>query len=154
MIEIVEPTLAHVREVLADLRERDRAEMEGVGLKPRHVLHRLYRDALFKRAIVVDGATVAVWGVNGALGSSEGEPWIFATNKARSIPLTFFKVARREIGSLLEVKRRLATWCADDSLQSARFWRLVGFRVGDPVAPASNGTCYMPVSLERSWLIR
>lgn len=128
---IVPATLAHIRALLPRLRRRD---VEGAVKKPRHLLNELYRGSVDCRAAIIDGQVMAVWGLFGSLVSSEAHPWIFAAAETERMPHTFYRLARVEIARMLETRTRLVAMCKDDYLHSVRFWSMLGFTVGEPVA--------------------
>lgn len=122
-----------MRRAALALRPMDRAEIEGRGFKPRHVLSQLHRQSSMKRAALLDGQVAAVWGAYGPLMADECYPWLFTTPLVERHKLEFFRETLRQVNEMLLSRRRLSTYVLSSYVQSVRFFALMGFKTGEPV---------------------
>jgi hypothetical protein len=134
--EIVPCRTSHLREVANNLREEERLECEAFGVKPRHMMHALYRDSSYSRAGLLDGEVLAVWGDNAPILHTDGYLWLFSTPMIERVPFLFFREARREIEERLMMRRVLRSSICWKAKRSRRFWELLGFEI---VAPDEGG---------------
>src|ERR1700729_632210 len=125
--QIVPATAEHMRLAARDLRSMDRAEIEGRGFKPRHLLHRLYRQSPFSRAALLGGQVAAVWGCEGSVLDTEGVPWLFTTPTVEQSKVEFFRETRRQIAEMLKSRQRLSTYVLASYTQSTLFFAALGF---------------------------
>ena len=150
MIEIVPARLAHVRAVTANMRAEDREEVSALGVSVRGTVLRLYRDAIWSRAALIDGEAAAIWGLNGALASFEGFPWLFTTPLVERVPLAFFRVTKGELARMLATKDTLVSGVAASYERSIRTWQMLGFELGEPQQWGAGGALYHTLTLRRS----
>lgn len=144
----VEATLGHIRLLVPMLRAADRAEIDSMGVAPRHLLNRLWRSSTIRRSTFLDGEIAAMWGCAGPLLSSVGGPWLFTTSEAERAPMAFLKAARRGIEEMLDTRRTLVSSVAADYERSIRFMAMLGFTIGDPFE-VSTGALFRTITLER-----
>ena len=129
---IVPCRIEHLREMARTMRGEDRAEIEGAGLVVRHVLMRLWRGTIQPRAAIVDGEVAAIWGDEGGLVEHAGRMWLFTAPPVERLPLAFFRETRREVAEKLAYRQVLVADVADSYLSAQRFFRLLGFTIGEP----------------------
>jgi hypothetical protein len=145
--EIVPCSLGHLRMLARTMRAEDRAEIEALGLKPRHVLFHQWRASIEPKAGLVDGEVAACWGDAAPLLAAEGSIWLFTAPPIERVPLAYFQEARRDIAERLRVRRVLRAHVACDYERALRFFAMLGFRVGDVVTMA--GGAYREIRIER-----
>lgn len=146
--EIVDARPVHLSMVARRLREADRLEILAAGVEPRHVMFILWRNSTHRTAAFVDGEIAMVGGCAGTLASPTGEPWLFTTAAIERVPMAFAKESRRWLSEVLRTKSCLRTACHASYEKSARFWTMLGFKVGAPERCAT-GELFRPMVLER-----
>lgn len=137
-IEIVEARLSHVSAVASRLRAEERVEMAAAGETARHLMHRLWRDGTYRRAALIDGAPVAVWGCGGSFASPIADVWLFTTEVCDKIPFRFVRVVRAEIAEMLKTRHMIVSACLETCERSMRLWQMLGFEAKDPVDVGGN----------------
>jgi len=147
--EIIPATLEHMRLMTRIMREADRAEVEGAGQIPRHLLNLLYRNSTHRYAALVDGDLAVVWGVTGAILADEGMAWLFSAPAIERIPISFFKEARRWLHEMMKTKRKIWSSVAVFHHQSIRFYTMLGFTLTDPVECGSQKMLFHDLIMER-----
>lgn len=144
--EIRPCTLAHLRDLALHMRAADRAEIAGAGRIARHLLIALWRRSLDPRVGLLDGHVAAAWGDEAGLLDEEGAMWLFTTPLVERLPLAFFRQTRAEIAERLQVRRRLISEVAEDYTAALRFFRLLGFEIGEArAAPSGMRYCCMTI---------
>ncbi len=131
--QIVACTQAHLRELARTMRPEDRAEIEALGLKPRHVLFDQWRSSHEPRAALVDGEVAACWGDSAPLLAQDGSIWLFTAPPIERIKFSYFREARREAQRMLMTRRMLRAHVTCDYERSIRFFRLLGVKFGEPI---------------------
>lgn len=132
-VEIVEASLAHMRAVAGRLRVEERLETVAAREVPRHLMLRLWGDATYRRAGLVEGEVAAVWGCGGTLGSSAADVWLFTTPVIDKIPLRFVREARGQIAEMLKTRHTIYSACLETCERSLRLWQMLGFEAQDAV---------------------
>lgn len=140
--------LAHLRELATTMRAEDRAEIEGCGLVVRHTLAALWRRSTLPRVAIVDGLVAAAWGDEAGVLEGTGRMWLFTAPPVERLPVAFFRETRREVAERLRVRRALIADVAESYTKAARFFTLLGFSFGAPVA-APSGKLYRRMTIER-----
>ena len=140
----------HLREMARTMRAEDRAEIEGAGLVTRHALARLWRGSIEPRAAIVDGEVAAVWGDESGLFERVGRMWAFTAPPVARLPLAFFRETRREVAEKLAYRHVLVADVADSYLTAQRFFRLLGFTIGEPFL--LGGAAYRRMTIARDSL--
>jgi hypothetical protein len=148
--EIVPATLEHMRVMARIMREADRAEVEGVGQVPRHLLNLLYRNSTHRHAALVDGDLAVVWGVTGAVLDDEGMAWLFSAPAIERIPISFFKEAKTWLCDIMKKKRKIWSSVAVFHHQSIRFYTMLGFKLTHPVECGPRKMMFHDLIMERA----
>ncbi len=129
------------------MRAEDRAEIEALGLKPRHVLIQQWQNSIEPKTALVDGEVAACWGDAAPMLAMEGSIWLFTAPPIERIKFAYFREARREIAERLQIRRSLKAHVTCDYERSLRFFALLGVRFGEPMN--LNGTLYREGRIER-----
>lgn len=120
------------------LRVGDRAEIEAVGKEPRRVLRMSFRASLMRPQVaLVDGEIAAMWGLGGNILSDTGAPWLMTGIAAERVPVSFLRIARRELAAMLAIKPRLENFVAAEYGRAVRLLEVLGFSIeaAEPVGP-------------------
>ncbi|HEV2674160.1 MAG TPA: hypothetical protein VGV37_06420 [Aliidongia sp.] len=150
MSYLIQPaTLAHVRALAPRLREGDRAEVEAVGAKPRHLMHKLWRTSHTRRTAFVDGEIAAMWGCAGTLLSPIGEIWLLTAPPVERVPVAFVKEARRGISEMLETHAILVSGVLASYGRAIRLMEILGFEIGAEYSMPC-GALFRELRMERS----
>lgn len=142
-LELLPATEAHARELIRSLRDADRAEIVSAGSRPGRAVLVSWRDAVIRRAALVDGEVAALWGVGGSLLGGVGVPW-FLTGAAfeRIPPLRFARIYRAEVVSMLGLFMRLENFVDATYIGAIRMLILAGFRLDDPKPYGPRGAMF------------
>jgi hypothetical protein len=123
--------LTHIFRLSHNLRPEERAELALVTDQPRHIMVKLYSESVDPYAALLYGRPVAAWGDCAPVLSSEGHLWLFTAPEVENIPLTFFACAKAEVERYLLARQALRFDILASSERSARFWRMLGFSIGE-----------------------
>lgn len=141
--EIVPARLSHLRVLAANLRPGDRAEIDATGMKPRHLIHRLYRQSYRSECALIDGDVAAVWGWQGSLLSPTVEMWLLTTRAVERLPMAFYREGRRILAETLRTKCEIVSGVGSDYIGAIRFFGMLGFEMHE------SGTPMMTMTLRR-----
>jgi hypothetical protein len=142
MIEIVEARRTHILPIAAAMAAVEQ-DMAPGGRTYRVAIRGAFEASFYRRAALIDGRVVALWGVTDTSLSSDGEVWLALTEAARTVPLTVARVAMREIRRLLAVKIELRCRIVCSDVRAIRFARHLGFDIRDAVP--GDTPCFMAV---------
>ena len=132
-LEIVETTKQHVYELIDNLRELDRAEIEGMGFSCERALWRSYKKGLFNKTALLNGKVLAIWGVGGTMLGEIGVPWLLTSNEYNKIsPMKFARIYRKEVAKMLELFPVLVNYVDASYNQAVRLLEISGFKLHDP----------------------
>jgi hypothetical protein len=128
MIELEACRIRHLHAIAADLRAEEKFELGLLGVeKPRHAMLALYKGTLYPMAALVDGKTAAAWGDAAPPLSREGLLWFFSAAIIESVPVSFAKIARREIIRMMIGREVLRSSVHKSCDRALRFYRMLGF---------------------------
>jgi hypothetical protein len=142
-LELITATEAHARELIRSLRVADRAEIVAAGSRPGQAVLASWRDAVIRRAALVDGEVAAIWGVSGSLLGGVGVPWLLTGSPCeRVLPLQFARIYRAEVVSMLGLFTRLENFVDATYIGAIRMLILAGFRLDDPAPYGPRGALF------------
>ena len=148
-IDITACTLAHLRELAANMRPGDAAEASVTGRPCRHLLNMLWRSSTVRKTALIDGQVAACWGCTAPLMVSVGEPWLFTTPVVERAPIRFLKQARWETAEMLRDHHSLASSVASDYTKAVNFLRRVGFTIGEEHILGVNNMAFRSIVMVR-----
>jgi len=128
------------------MREADRLEITGLGLKPRHVLFVCWRESPCPMAATLDGEIAAVWGDVGSVLDPVGQAWLFTAPPVMRLPIEFFRKTREQVRERLAMRHMLRSHVAEDYVAALRFFRLLGFTVAAPEMVRGVPLCEIRIS--------
>jgi len=128
-IEIVPCKLAHIRAIVPRLRREEQIELAAIDGKARHVLFGLWRETLGPRAAITSDEVVAVWGDVAPPLTDTALLWFFTSDALDRMPMTLVRIARQEIGRILEARQTIRSSVHKSCTRALRFYDLLGFRV-------------------------
>lgn len=140
--------LSHLAELARTMRAEDRAEIEGAGFHPKHIMFTLWKESAYRRAALVDGEVAACWGDAAGTLEPEAIMWLTTAPVIERVPFAFAREARREIQRLFETRLLLHADVAADYDRSLRFWAMLGFKIGEPRPLPPFGKLYREIRLE------
>jgi hypothetical protein len=149
IVEILDCRLRHLRELAANLRSGDRAELEMIPRPIRHTLNDLWLRTYEPRCATVDGMVAACWGCSGSLLASVGEMWLFTTPVVEKAPLRFFKQVRIEVNEMLKQHQVLVSNVSCDYTKALRFFEMLGFSIGTETRLGPDKRPYLEIRMER-----
>lgn len=144
--DIVPASPEHVSEIVRTMRAEDRLEVTALGLDVSELLHGLYGRSHYRRAALLAGDVAAVWGTEGDA-PDWVHAWLFTSPVVERAPLAFFRQAQSVVREALEQKRELQSQVMAGYTKSERFWQMMGFDIGEPIALGPQAAPYR-------WLIR
>lgn len=124
---VVEASASDICPLASSLGEQDRDLLAVAGLTPRRAIRNLFNASSYRRAAIIGGRPVALWGLTGTLLDDEGEAWLVLSDKGRALPASVCRVAMREIGMMVQGKRQIRSsiFCRD--ARALKFARFLGF---------------------------
>lgn len=146
---IVPSVRAHAGMLGPRMRADDACEAAGLGLDPAGLLLHSFRSSILRHTAFVDGEIAAMWGLGGPLlGGRIGNPWLVTAPPIERIPVTFVRVARREVMEMLSVKSSLANYVAAGYQRAIRLLEVLGFSMEAPQPFGPNGVLFRRFVLE------
>lgn len=132
-IVIVPATAEHIRDLMENLRDADRKEIESFGMSANKGLWRSFKNGLMNKAAFIDGKLAAVWGVGGVYMGAKGQPWLMTTPEVKKIsPLRFARIYQREALDMLQMFEMLENYVAQEYNEAIRLLMICGFNVEEP----------------------
>jgi hypothetical protein len=150
-VHSIPATIAHVYTLAANMREGDRAEMEAAGLDAKVALRKSFRAALIRETIFVDGEIAAMWGMGGDALSDIGTPWLLTTPAAERVPVSFLRVAKKNVATMLRLKPILVNYVDARYARACRFVEALGFVLEPPAPFGPKGALFRRFELRREW---
>lgn len=129
MVEVVQPTAAHVEELAANLRDADRWELMAAG----HTDHRkAIADSLtlstHAAAALIEGRVAAIFGLAPlSLLTGVGAPWLLGTDLVTQHRRALMRLAPAYIGAMLRAYPHLVNLVHADNEFAVRWLRRAGF---------------------------
>lgn len=142
---IVEARRTHILPVAVAMRY-DTPHPSGMPI--RIALRIVFGLSAYRRAGLIDGHAVALWGITGSLLDDEGEAWIALSPVARARLFVVARESVNEMSAMLATKRiiRSSVLCRD--ARALRFAQWLGFKVeGDSTV---NGIGFFQAVLRRA----
>ena len=147
----VPATMSHVYTLAANMRQEDAAEFEAVGIDLKAGLRKTFRAALMRESIFLDGVLAAMWGLGGDALSDIGAPWLLTTPIVERVPVTFVKVGRQNVETMLRLKPILVNYVDARYRRACRFVEALGFVLEPPVPFGPKGALFRRFELRREW---
>jgi hypothetical protein len=131
-IEFVEARLEHVIDLVARLRERERAVCAMMyGSEFEKLVTQEVTSSLLAWAGLVDGRCGAIWGVKTSrLLADEGTLWMIGTTLIDEYPIAFLRHSRRALADLRGTFHKLYGCVLTDYSESQRWLEWLGFEIG------------------------
>jgi hypothetical protein len=136
--------------LLANMRKQDIAECLALGVSPGRAMRTSIRESFYAKSAWLDGKIVAMWGVGGPLLSDTGCAWMVTGNGVEKIPLTFIKICAREMVKMHQYKMTLCNYVHADYTEAVRFFRILGFSVGEPEPVGKHGKLFHQITSSRA----
>lgn len=136
-IEIVPGTLAHVHQVMDELREIDRIEISVTAPDWRVAILESWTRATYRRAFLCFGQPVGIYGVcDDPRDPDIGVPWMVATPLIEKVSREFLVKSVGEVQRMRVGYTELRNATHMDNEISIKWLSWLGFRVSDlPVGP-------------------
>lgn len=133
------------RDLLANMRRKDIEECRAFGMSPGRALRKAIQESLYAKSVWRDGKIIAMIGLTGPVISEVGVPWMLTGNGIEKVPLTFVKVANRELDVMHKYKPILTNYVMADYHEAVKFLSLVGFSIARPRQVGKNGVLFHQV---------
>lgn len=133
--EVVKARPRHIVDLIRNMRDEDREELESVGLTPRTAWAH-YKNSVLCRAFEVNGQTAVVWGVVGDFFGELGELWMLTTPTVELAPKAFVVNGRKQIEEFLTLYSTLAGNFINTYRGARRYAETLGFTIveGEPLS--------------------
>jgi hypothetical protein len=132
-IEIVPSTKEHVESLVKNIRPKDQAEIEGLGLSVKYACENSFLTGIQN---------------NTAYMGYSGKPGLLTTVYANDVnPLTFAKVYRSEVKKMVKTFPVLINYVAVEYEEAIRLLRICGFRIFDDKPIAGKSAYYYKFSM-------
>lgn len=115
------------------------AHLDGIPADKRDDLVMLLSLSPIRRACIVDGIVLGIYGVVGQVVSIDGIVWLYLTDEGRKRKVFSVRTAIKELRSISPLFRKLAIGVDPERESDHRFAAVVGFKDADEVA--STGIC-------------
>jgi hypothetical protein len=111
------------------LRALDRGEAEALGYTARSGIRSNFYGAMHRKTALVGSQVVAMWGLCGPSLGDIGYPYLMTSPLIEKIPITFIKIARKEVAHMLRHRLRLEGYVAANYRAAVRLLEVLGFTV-------------------------
>lgn len=142
-LEIVTATLDHVRQLAKTIRHKDKLEAERLGLEPHKGLFVAYRKSLFRKAAILDGEVIAMWGVAGTVLSPIGQPWLITGEGLNRLsPIRFARIYKNEVADMRAYFDTLSNYVDAEYKGAVRMLKIAGFSLSEPFPFGPNNSLF------------
>lgn len=143
MIEILDSTAAHARELSQTMREQDRLEALRMGLDPRKAIFYVYRRAFFRKTVLVDGRVAAMYGIVGSPIQHVNYPYLMTSSEVQKVPpLVFTRVYLKAVKEMTTLASLLEGYVDFEYSEAIRLLRIAGFTLSKPVCYGPNNELF------------
>jgi hypothetical protein len=132
--------------LLANMRRKDIEECKAFGMSPGRALRKSLSDSLYAKSVWLDGRIIAMIGLCGHVVSNDGYPWMLTGYGIETVPVSFAKVAIRELDEMNRYKPLLLNYVMADYHEAVKFMGLVGFSVFPARPVGKNGVMFHPIT--------
>lgn len=145
--------IAHVYTLAVRMRASDRAEFEAVGMDVRTTLRQTFKAALIRYTVFVDGEIAAMWGMGGDALADTGTPWLLTTPAIERVPVSFVRVGRENVATMLRMKPILVNYVDARYKRACRFVEALGFVLEPPAPYGPKGALFRRFEARREWAL-
>lgn len=147
---IVPTTPGHIKQVVLNLREADRLEIEALGLTPLRGIMLSVRTSLWARSLIWD-RPVAIFGVCGTSHfAATLTPWCVTTNDVNKRPIEFMRASRHVMDEYMGTYKHLYNVVDDRHEQSKRWLQRLGFTLHQPIPFGKDDMLFRPFEMRRA----
>ena len=131
---IVDSNPNHIRDLVRNLREKDKKEATALGYKPYVAVIETYRKAFFKKTALIGDNVVAIWGVIGSPITAIGYPYLITSNYIYKIsPLKFIRLYKQEVEEMKKYYSTLENYVDASYEEAIKALKLAGFTLTDRI---------------------
>jgi hypothetical protein len=110
----------------------------------------MFRDALIRKTILVDGEVAAMFGLAGDGLGDTGEPWLLTSPAAeRLAPFRYLRCGQTAVAEMLRAKPVLHNYVMASYTRAVRFVLLLGFTLGEPEPMGPNRVLFRKFEMRR-----
>lgn len=135
--------------LLANIRRKDIEECKAFGISPGRGLRNSINNSLYTKSVWLNENIIAMIGLCGPVISEAGVPWMLTGNGIEKVPLTFVRVAKKEIAEMLTYKSVLSNYVSADYPEAVRFFEILGFFVSRPKQVGKHGAMFHQIIKRR-----
>lgn len=131
--DIIRPDFGHARHVISRMQVADYEEMRALGVDPVETMLDSFRLALRSWCLLINGAPMAIWGVNArSLLSDSATPWLTATDDIHRHQVMALRMGRRIVTEMLRDHSHLWNVVWDGHTVAKRWLCWLGFQMSEP----------------------
>lgn len=136
--------------LLANMRKKDVNECLAMGTSPGRAMRVSVDGSFYAKSAWLGGRIVAMWGAGGPLLSDTGCAWLVTGNGVEKIPLTFIKICMYEMTKMHQYKTTLCNFVHADYTEAVRFFKILGFSIGEPEPVGKHGNLFHRIVSSRA----
>ena len=125
---IVEARPWNVGQILRRMRKEHREGVVAAGVDAHRELRMIFEASSFRRACLLDGKLMALWGMTGTLAESTGYAWAVLAEDATRYRRAILHEGRRQVRAMMRQRRELETTVLEDDVAGRRFALKLGFQ--------------------------
>lgn len=141
-ITVVPSKIEDVYRLSAIMRPADWNELYVLGLAPKATLRRVYRDAVIRKTIFVDGKLAAMYGVCGNMISDAGEPYLLTAKPVELAPKALIKHGLYAVAEMHQHFRILTGYVIDSYGGAKGLLEMLGFKLDPPIPVGPQGALF------------
>lgn len=149
IITAVDTLPEYVRTLGMNLRERDIAIANKVGIEAHRALWRIYKKSLICKTVFLGNEIVAIWGATGTFLGKTAKPWFVASPTTEDYPMKLAFRYRSELRNMLRYFPVLEDWVQIDDKKTIRLLEIMGFSFEKPEPMGKNGIMFMRATLSK-----
>lgn len=147
---IVTAQASHVFRIAAEISEGDRGECEVYGITPFQAIGYSYHHSAAAWTGLVDDMPVCMFGVVPLdILSGKGSPWFLATAELKHYAVTFIKLCRPCLETMLDIFPNLLNYVDAQHVMGIRWLKWLGFQFErEPIPCGKNGALFYRFKME------
>lgn len=147
-VEIVDATPAHIPLLVAGLRERDRKEVEALGMDPYTAVESSLERSVEAYSAFVEGSLICMFGLAPPTVLSEmAVPWLLSTTEVPDHRREFARRSKEVVQSWSKEYPLLMTYVDERYELAVRWLTWLGFREGERIHVGENQVPFRRVEL-------
>lgn len=119
----------HLREMAEAMTHDSKEIAENMGYTPLKALWKSYRGSIICKTAHINGEIAAIWGLEGAVFSDVGHPWLIVAPSVEDYPFRTAFIYRRQLNEFNDMFPILQDWVPETNVKSMRLLEIMGFKI-------------------------